>query len=253
MSKLIVFISACLVLQFTYTFGQNERVIRQLHSADQAVKADKFGKALKKYEKILKISPENKHALIGMAYTSSVIGQNQRTNAKKRKYYQQSMQYAQKAYQLSSMSTDANYMMALIKDKQAEFAEAEERIRLAKEMQEHANYTLKFEQENAGAYFLLGRSYFLLATLPFDSRAEVERGIPAQRALELAIENFQKAIKLDPNRVLYYYSLALAYEEDLKIDKALDAVNRALSLEPTPEDGGTSLIMRCQELKFMIN
>ncbi len=251
MIRLILSFFTCLVLSFSISNAQAEKGSPKIQIADAAVKAKKFNKAYKKYKKILEKSSENKHALIGVAYTAAVLGINEQSKIKKEKYFLQSRDYARKAYALSSMSTDANYMMAMILDKQADLSNATDRMQLAQDIKKHVDYTLRFEKNNSGAYFLLGRSYYLLATLPFDTRSTDT--LPVHASLNKAIESFQKAITLNPKRVLYHYALALAYEEDLRSEEALAAVNQALSLNPTPEDGGDDILMRCQELKFMIN
>lgn len=220
-------------------------------AADNAVKTNKFKKALKKYQKILEEDSDNKHALMGVAYTTLIIGENHQLPSSREKYFQMSIEHAQQAYKMSAMSTDANYMMALILDKQAEFVSDEKILGVAQDMKKHAEYALRFEPENAGAYFLLGRAYYIMATIPFELRTDEMASV--QENLQTSIDYYKKAIALNSKRVLFYYALALAYEEDLRSEEALASINQALSLNPTPEDGGESILMRCQELKFMID
>ncbi len=51
-----------------------------------------------------------------------------------------------------------------------------------------------------------------------------------------AIENFKKALELDPENSLAYFHLGVSYGEAGKYERALDAVNRAISLEPENGD-----------------
>ena len=67
-----------------------------------------------------------------------------------------------------------------------------------------------------------------------DARAEVEFGITvARRGLwREAIFRWERAIKLDPTYASAYNNLGIAYENTGELDKAREAYERALELEP---------------------
>lgn len=59
---------------------------------------------------------------------------------------------------------------------------------------------------------------------------------------KLAIKLAQEALSVDPNNVVAYYNLAMAYSYLKKFDKAEDFIKLTLSIEPTWDDG---LILYC--------
>jgi Tfp pilus assembly protein PilF len=67
-----------------------------------------------------------------------------------------------------------------------------------------------------------------------DARAQVEFGIAmAQRGLwGEAIYRWERATQLDPTYAAGFNNLAVAYEHEGQLDKAAEAYERALKLEP---------------------
>jgi Flp pilus assembly protein TadD len=74
----------------------------------------------------------------------------------------------------------------------------------------------------------------LAADARSDAKAQVEFGIDvAQRGLwREAIYRWQKAVELDPTYSAAYNDLAVAYEHEGQLDKARDAYEKALDIEP---------------------
>jgi Tfp pilus assembly protein PilF len=67
-----------------------------------------------------------------------------------------------------------------------------------------------------------------------DAKAQVEFGIDvAQRGLwREAIYRWEKAVEIDPTYAAAYNDLAVAYEHEGQFEKARDAYEKALKLEP---------------------
>jgi Tfp pilus assembly protein PilF len=67
-----------------------------------------------------------------------------------------------------------------------------------------------------------------------DARAQVEFGINvAQRGLwREAIYRWERAVEIDPTYAAAFNDLAVAYEHEGQLDKARDAYEKALALEP---------------------
>ncbi len=70
-----------------------------------------------------------------------------------------------------------------------------------------------------------------------DARAQVDFGINvAQRGLwREAIYRWEKAVEIDPTYAAAYNDLAVAYEHEGQLEKARQAYERALKLEPNNE------------------
>ena len=67
-----------------------------------------------------------------------------------------------------------------------------------------------------------------------DARAQVEFGITVamQGLWKEAIYRWEKAIEIDPTYAAAYNNLAIAYEHEGQFQKAKDAYERAIKLEP---------------------
>src|SRR6186997_2306389 len=74
----------------------------------------------------------------------------------------------------------------------------------------------------------------LLADARSDAKAQVEFGISvAQRGLwKEAIYRWERATQIDPTYSAGFNNLAVAYEHEGMLDKAAEAYERALKLEP---------------------
>jgi Flp pilus assembly protein TadD len=74
----------------------------------------------------------------------------------------------------------------------------------------------------------------VLADARSDAKAQVEFGIEvAQRGLwREAIYRWQRAVELDPTYAAAYNDLAIAYEHEGEFEKAREAYEKALELEP---------------------
>ena len=74
----------------------------------------------------------------------------------------------------------------------------------------------------------------LLADARSDAKAQVEFGIDvAQRGLwREAIYRWEKAVEIDPTYAAAFNDLAVAYEHEGQLEKARQAYEKALKLEP---------------------
>jgi Tfp pilus assembly protein PilF len=82
--------------------------------------------------------------------------------------------------------------------------------------------------------FLTGVAVPLAADARSDAKKQVEFGIRvSQRGLwKEAIFWWQRATQMDPTYAQAFNNLAIAYEQEGELDKARDAYEKALKLEP---------------------
>ena len=85
----------------------------------------------------------------------------------------------------------------------------------------------KIEDNNPFIYTQIGRSYLAKATLVRDISEEVKR-----EALNLALENFKKAIEVKSDYAPAHFQIALTYQRMGKIDEAIAKMEEAKSLSP---------------------
>ncbi|MCH8317029.1 MAG: tetratricopeptide repeat protein, partial [Bacteroidetes bacterium] len=72
-------------------------------------------------------------------------------------------------------------------------------------------------------------------------------GVPEGASFEKAIKHYKTAIQIRPDYILYYYDLAVTYEEIDEDQKAIASLEKAIKLRPiTPDDPGR--LKNCREL-----
>jgi Tfp pilus assembly protein PilF len=91
-----------------------------------------------------------------------------------------------------------------------------------------------FKRLAAGVAVAVALSGVAYADARSDAKAQVEFGIAmAQRGLWAeAIYRWERATQLDPTYAAGFNNLAVAYEHEGQLDKAAEAYERALKLEP---------------------
>ena len=84
------------------------------------------------------------------------------------------------------------------------------------------------------ALFLTGVAAPLAADARSDAKKQVEFGIAvSQRGLwKEAIYRWERASQIDPTYAPAFNNLAIAYEQEGELDKARDAYEKAIKLEP---------------------
>lgn len=86
----------------------------------------------------------------------------------------------------------------------------------------------------AGLFVLTAAVTPALADIRSDAKAQVDFGIDvAQRGLwREAIYRWEKAVQIDPSYAAAYNDLAVGYEHEGQLEKARQAYEKALELEP---------------------
>lgn len=76
------------------------------------------------------------------------------------------------------------------------------------------------------------------AQLPVDAESRFNLGVGHLRdgRIDLAIEQFQLAVKQDPKNAFFLKGLALAYAQQNKYKEAIEALRKALDINPTYSD-----------------
>ena len=121
-------------------------------------------------------------------------------------------------------------------------ASAKERVKASTDIKENAEKALKFNNQHAGAWDVLGRWNLKVANLSFAEKTAANvlfGGLPKGASNENAINCFKNAIKYDSDYLLFHYDLAGAYYYNKQIDQAKKKLNEVISMKPvTPDDPG---------------
>jgi len=197
-------------------------------------------RALDLYEEVLEVQPDQREALWNAAYLHIRLGWVHPDASSRRWHYQQAHRYAAQIFQFQPDSYEAHLVMGAAKAKLAEFMGNGEKVRTARELEEHARFLLKQRSDNPDVWYLFGWWHFELARVSVADRffaALLFGGLPTGASTDQAIECLQKAIALKPDYCAYQHDLGLFYERTGNPSKARELYRTTLSISPkAPED-----------------
>jgi len=205
--------------------------------------------ALQKFLQVLKLDSNNYEATWNTSFLYARIGNRLQDAEQKKQYFITAKRYATKALALNSKDAESNYVMAVAMGRMALIAPTKEKVAASRDIKKYAEQAIQLNPNHAGAYFVLGKWNYAVANLNWAEEAAANLlfgGIP-EGSLDEAIRNYLKAIKLDPDYILYYYDLAKALEQKEFYDEEIRVLNEALSLKPKTEDD-PSILAQCKKL-----
>jgi tetratricopeptide (TPR) repeat protein len=197
-------------------------------------------RAVDLYEEVLAIQPDNRDALWNAAYLHIRLGWIDQDASGRRRHYQKAHAYAERVFRQHPDSYEAHLVMGAAKAKLAEFLSSGEKVRTARELEEHARFLLKQRSDNPDVWYLFGWWHFELARVSVTDRffaSLLFGGLPTGASTDQAIECLQKAIALKPDYCAYQHDLGVFYERIGNPSKARELYRTALSISPkAPED-----------------
>lgn len=197
-------------------------------------------RALDLYEEVLISRPDQREALWNAAYLHIRLGWVHPEASMRRWHYQQGYRYAAQLFQRHPDSYEANFVMGAAKAKLVEFLGNGDKVRTARELEEHARFLLQRRSDHPDVWYLFGWWHFELARVSVADRlfaALLFGGLPDGASTEQAIECLQKAIALRPDYSAYQHDLGVFYEKSGNPSKAREMYRAALSISPkAPED-----------------
>lgn len=211
-----------------------------LQRADSLFKIYEEEASLAAYNKILENHPENFTALWRTSLLYSRIGFRIDDEDKKVTYFNKATRRAKHALEIKPKNSYANYVMGVAMGRMALISGAKERVAASRAIKKYAELAIKYDSTNAGAWHLLGRWNFEVDNLNFAERLAANLlfgGLPDGASTQKAAAYIERAIKLNPNYILYYHSLAQVYDELGKEKQAVALCRKALKLPSiTPTD-----------------
>lgn len=208
MIKKIVLLSAFSLLN-VFANAQTE-----LSKALSLKSEKKWEESFKLFKHLLSTDSANLDLLTNTSYLYSKLG-NLRTNeAEKQTYFKNAVYLSKKAIAINNTNAQAHYTYALALGRINENASSKQKIANAKVIRTECEEAIKYDPRLAGAFHILGRWHRTIADFNFVEKAAINTlygGVPDGGSYEAAIENFSKAILIEPNEILHKYELAQTY------------------------------------------
>ncbi|WP_210488999.1 hypothetical protein [Rufibacter aurantiacus] len=202
-----------------------------LWEANQLFREFKDVEALEKYELLLSSNPDLPEALTKASIVCGRIGSRFPDDTHKGLYFQKAFAFAQRAFEVDSLSAEPNYVMALSLSNLCQTVSMKDRMVQLTQIKTFIDKALAKDPKLAGAWHLKGRWAFKVANLSFAERSanRLLTQLPLPTASnELAIQAFTKAIELEPANLLYYYDLARVQREAELNSESVATLQRAL-------------------------
>ena len=244
------FIFIALLLMRGLCFAQTDQVPELIAEAKSLDASAHEEEALQKFLHILQLDPDNYEATWNISLLYSKIG-NRFTNIEKEReqYFNYAKQYAERALRLNPNDAESNYVMAAAMGRMALVSGPKEKVAASRDIRKYAELAIQFNPNHAGAWYILGKWNYEVANLNWAEKTAANvlfGGIP-EGTLDEAIKDYVKAIKLDPDYILYYRDLALALDQEKFYDEEIRVLNKGLALKPKTEDD-PAYVAQCKQL-----
>ena len=212
-------------------------LLKEAQNLERTLKSD--AEAVEKYKQVLALQPNHLQALVRASELSSAVGARMPDKKAKQRWYNQALDYANKALAVNANSADANYVRAVVAGKLTETeSENKKVVAHVKDIKEYADKALALDPNHARATYTLGKWHYEMVNLSWAKRAAVKLlfgGLP-EATIEDAIRYMEKTRTLDKYFVLNHLDLAKAYKYDNKPAKAIEILNILVKLPTRTAD-----------------
>ncbi|MEO8416147.1 MAG: hypothetical protein ABI472_20970 [Ginsengibacter sp.] len=229
-----------LSLFFGISYGQDVNSI--IKEADLQVASMNDVPAINTYREALKLQPSNLYVLCQCSELCSRIGGRLQHDKKEQAdYYAAAKTYASEALQVNSLSSEANFVNALVMGTAALHGSGKEKIDAVKNIKRYADLAIKYDAKNYKAWYVLGKWYYEISNLNYFERTAVKifYGPLPPASIADAIRCFEKSKAINPRFVLNYLSLAKAYKKNDDQNTARQNLQVMFTLpDKTQDDAG---------------
>ncbi|MBV8212205.1 MAG: hypothetical protein JOZ08_03150 [Verrucomicrobia bacterium] len=193
--------------------------------------------ALKYYLPAEKLEPNNVRLLCHISREYRHLMMDETDRASKVHLGSQAVDYAKKAVALNPKDADAQLAVAISVGKLQPFEGYRQRFDAVHVIKDAADRVTELEPENDIGWHVLGRWYQGLAEVdPFHrALAQAVGGLPPATFQEAAT-CFEKAMQLNPGRLMHYIALGTVYVEMGRKDEGRRLIEKGLAMQNTEKD-----------------
>ncbi|HTY38099.1 MAG TPA: tetratricopeptide repeat protein [Bacteroidota bacterium] len=206
-------------------------------------------KALESFQAALALEPNNYEALWRVSRTYIDIGEHLPANTDQEKTvqlqtYEKALEFANKAVAANANGAMGYTRRAIANGRIALFKGVWESLDLVKQTKADCEKAITLDPREAAAFYVLGRTHMKVSEKPKIVRWPLGLG---WANLDDAVKNYEKAIALRPDFIMYRLDCARAYVEQDEYAKARAHLNAIASL-PTLDEDDTQFRKEAQEL-----
>jgi tetratricopeptide (TPR) repeat protein len=221
-------------------------VALQAQSADELIKnGDAYyaklqaGEALKFYLPAEKLEPNNVRLMVRISREYRHLMSDATKPEEKRRLGGIAVNYAKRAVALGPNDPDAQLAVAISYGRLQPLEGNWEKIETSRIIKEAADKVIRLDPRNDLGWHLLGRWHKGMADVNSVKRAlaQVVYGeVLPESTYEEAAKCFEKAIELNPNRLMHYIELGRVYAQMGRTDDARRFITKGLAMQNTEKD-----------------
>lgn len=194
--------------------------------------------ALKPYVAAEKLEPENPRILVRIAREYRHLMGDAAQKEEKLKLGGIALDYSLRAAALAPFDSEAQIAPAITYGKMLPFQGSKQQFEGSRRIKESADKALKLDPNNDLAWHILGRWHRVLADISMLKRlfAPLLYGKLPASTNEEAVTCFERAIKLNPNRLMHYIELGHTYAQMGRPADARKWINKGLGMPNVDKD-----------------
>ena len=194
--------------------------------------------SLKYYLPAEKLEPDNVDLLVRISREYRHLMSDAPKPDEKLRLGQIAVSYAKRAAELGPENPDARLAVAISYGKLQPLEGNKERLQTSRIIKSEADEVLKLNPRSDLAWHLLGRwnAGFAKVTGVKRALAEMAYGKLPETSYEDAARCFEKAIELDPDRLMHYIELGRVYSRMGRTAEARRLITKGLAMRETEKD-----------------
>ena len=194
--------------------------------------------ALECYLPAEKLEPTNVRVLVCIARQYRYLLADAKTRDEKLRLGGIALNYAQKAAALAPDRAEAQLSVAIRSGKMLPFMDTKSQFQASTYIKAYAEKAIKLDPQNDLAWHVLGRWHRTLSDVNMLKRtvASFMYGQLPKTTTEKAVSCFEKAIEINPHRLMHYVELGRAYAQMGKTEEARRFIEKGLSMPNLEKD-----------------
>jgi tetratricopeptide (TPR) repeat protein len=148
------------------------------------------------------------------------------------------LDYANRAAALAPNDSEAQLSIAISYGKMLPLMGVKEQMEASRRIKETADRAIRIDPNNDLAWHVLGRWHRVLSDVSMLKRsvASLAYGRLPQTTTEEAVKCFEKAIEINPNRLIHYVELGRAYAQMKRDAEARRSIEKGLAMPDAEKD-----------------
>ena len=213
-------------------------------TAELILKGDAFDKVFKPTEALQfylpaeKLDPQNVRTLMRIARQYRHLMTDATTREKKLQLGSVALEYSRRGAALGPNDSEAQLATAITYGKMLPLQGSKEQVEASSRIKESADRAIKIDPRNDTAWHILGRWHRTVAGVSGFKRAmgSMVYGKLPSSTNEAAVKCFEKAIEINPTRLMHYIELGRTYAEMGRKDDARRLIAKGLAMSNVEKD-----------------